>query len=160
MNHNERAALSSTRRKDDGTQRGVSIPMEKKMNNAIRNATLGLIALICITGTSTAGIEVLDGIEVLGIEVLGIEVLQSGAQRVTVAADAPAGCQVHLVMNIDGEDFICAMQTVDGSGLMCLEFPMAHPNNRIELTTPDGIEVLDVLFGNQGYGIEGGFEFD
>jgi hypothetical protein len=142
MKHNETASLSSTHRKDGGNQRGVSIPTENKMNTAIRNAALGLVALICITGTSTAGIEVLEGIEVLGIEVLGIEVLQSGAQRVIVGTDAPAGFQVRLVMNLDGEDFICASQTVDNSGLMCLEFPMAHPNNRIELTTPDGIEVL------------------
>ena len=143
MKHNERAALSNTLRKDGGNQKGVSIPMENKMNKAIRNATLGLIALICITGTSTAGIEVLDGIEVLGIEVLGIEVLQSGTQRVIVGTNAPDGFMVRGVMTINGQTFICDMKIVDSSGMTYIDFPMAHESNRVELVTPDGIEVLD-----------------
>jgi len=137
MNHNTRATHSSTLRKDGGNQVGVSITLENKMNNAIRKATLGLIALICITGTSTAGIEVL-----YGIEVLGIEVLQSGVQRVIVTTNGTPGDLVYGVTNIDGEDVICDMQTVDGSGLNCIHFPAASMNNRIELRTPDGIEVL------------------
>ncbi len=143
MNHNTSATHSSSLRKDGGNQVGVSIPLENKMNNAIRKATLGLIALICITGTSTAGIEVL-----YGIEVLGIEVLQSGVQRVVVATDAPAGHHMRAVTIIDGEDVICDIQTVDGSGMNCLHFPAASEDNRIELVTPDGIEVLAVLFGS------------
>jgi hypothetical protein len=142
MNHNARAAHSSTPRKDGGNQVGVSITKENTMNNAIRNATLGLVALICITGTSTAGIEVLYE----GIEVLGIEVLQSGAERVIIATDAQPGCTVWAIMNVDGQDIVCDIKTVDGSGFNAVEFFASHPNNRIQLVAQDGIEVLAVLY--------------
>jgi len=118
------------------------------MRNTIRNATFGLVAIALLAGATVAS----HGQE--GIEVLGIEVLSSGEQRVHTLTIAPLASELVAIMNFGEGDVIVDMRPVHPTGIDTMTFPFVHPNNRIELIGPDGIEVLDVVFvGGNGWEI-------
>ena len=82
----------------------------------------------------------------------------AGEQIVDVHTTAPEGCWIVGICNFGNGDEIFDMKPVNPAGFEMLAFPMAHPDNRIELVAADGIEVLRVLF--VGGGIEGLVEYD
>ena len=140
MNHTTNATPSTPNRMFPGVDGARSKETEKVMTNAIRNSLLGLFALVLIAGATKA-----DGIEVLqGIEVLGIEVLHCGAEQVVVHADAEIGA---IMMAFDHAGNPCGMTQVCASGFASFNFPCSSPANRIELMTSNGIEVLFVHSG-------------
>ena len=107
------------------------------MKNAVRKASLALIAIFCAAGITTAGIEVLNP----GIEVLGIEVLSGGQLFVhSHVTNAPEGAMLKAY-----RAGVCVeMQIVGADGFVSVIFPDAHPDNHLSLQDADGIEVLRV----------------
>ena len=87
-----------------------------------------LIALLALTATAFAGIEVL-GIEVLGIEVLGIEVL---------ASDYPAGSYVEA----EADGLVVDTDIPDSDGYAYVEMPASAQSKIVNLRGPLG-ELLD-----------------
>lgn len=108
------------------------------MRKAIRNATLGLIAVAIIAGAAYAANE--DG-----IEVLGIEVLEQGTQLVHVSVIAPQGATLWAISDYGSGDVVHMIIPAQ-NGIEVLAFSFEHPSNRIELVGPNGIEVLDVVY--------------
>ena len=121
------------------------------MKTTIRFASFALVLVALIAGATIAE-------EQYGIEVLRCEYTPTGEQIVDVHTTAPEGCWIVGICNFGCGDEIFDMKPVNPAGFEMLAFPMAHPNNRIELVAPDGIEVLDVVF--VGGGIEGLVEYD
>ena len=114
------------------------------MKYAVRNASLALIAICCIAGITTAGIEVLSP----GIEVLGIEVLSGGELLVhSHVTNAPEGAFLKAYR----AGVLVDMQMVGDDGYASVVFPDAHPDNELALETAEGIEVLRI---NLASGIE------
>ena len=144
MKHTKRTP-TGTASNWDGRRAGRSPrTWENVMRKTIRNATLGLVAIALLAGATIAS----HGEE--GIEVLGIEVLSGGVQMVHMHTIAPPGALLATVVDYGEGEMILEMRPVSPEGFDTMMFPFVHPENRIELLAPDGIEVLDVVFVGGG----------
>ena len=112
------------------------------MKQAVRKASLALVAICCVAATTVAGIEVLKPGVNPGIEVLGIEVLSPDTFSMHAHIDAALeGGMVYAFC----EGVCTDAQPVCSDGYVTLNFINAASNCEISLTQ-DGIEVLRYSF--------------